>query len=104
MNAHQDGFVVNNRFTVGIKFADAAFALKVDDVSAPVQGRFGTVLVQTVKIEGATQRPYESVADTIKRRLAEDKARSAMGELRDKIEDERAAGDPAARSRAASSS
>jgi peptidyl-prolyl cis-trans isomerase D len=72
--------------------ADAAFALKGDEVSAPVAGRFGTVLVQAVKIEPAVQQPYESVADSIKRKIAEDKARGEIGNLRDKIEDERAAG------------
>jgi peptidyl-prolyl cis-trans isomerase D len=72
--------------------ADAAFALKADEVSAPVQGRFGTVLVQAVKIEPAVQKPYEAVADSIKRKIAEDKARTEIGDLRDKIEDERAAG------------
>jgi len=72
--------------------ADAAFALKVDEVSPPVQGRFGSVLVQAVKIEPAAQKPYEAVADGIKRKIAEEKARGQVGDLRDKIEDERAAG------------
>ena len=31
--------------------ADAAFSLKEGEVSAPVQGRFGTVLVRVLKIE-----------------------------------------------------
>ncbi len=34
--------------------AEAAFALKEGEVSAPVQGRFGTVLVQVLKIEPET--------------------------------------------------
>jgi peptidyl-prolyl cis-trans isomerase D len=61
-------------------------------VSPPVQGRFGSVLVQAVKIEPAAQKPYEAVADGIKRKIAEEKARGQVGDLRDKIEDERAAG------------
>lgn len=72
--------------------ADAAFALKADEVSAPVQGRFGSVLVQAIKIEPAAQKPYEAVADGIKRKIAEEKARGEVGDLRDKVEDERAAG------------
>ena len=42
--------------------ADAAFALKEGEVSAPVQGRFGTVLVQVLKIEPEQVRPFEEVA------------------------------------------
>ena len=42
--------------------ADAAFALKEDEVSAPVKGRFGTVLVRVVKIEPEQVRPFEEVA------------------------------------------
>lgn len=71
---------------------EAAFALKEGEVSAPVTGRFGTVLVQATKIEPATQRPYEEVATQIKQTLAETKAKADIGALRDKIEDERAGG------------
>lgn len=71
---------------------EAAFALKEGEVSAPVTGRFGTVLVQATKIEPATQRPYEEVATQIKQTLAETKAKADIGTLRDKIEDERAGG------------
>ena len=72
--------------------ADAAFALKSGEVSAPVKGRFGTVLVQVGKIEPGSQKTYEEVAPQIKRDIAESRARTAIGDLRDKFEDERAAG------------
>ncbi len=72
--------------------ADAAFALKEGETSAPVQGRFGTVIVQVKKIEPSSQRPYEDVAAEIKKIIAAARARSEIGALRDKIEDERAAG------------
>ena len=36
--------------------ADAAFALKAGEVSAPVKGRFGTVLLQVGKIEPGKQK------------------------------------------------
>jgi peptidyl-prolyl cis-trans isomerase D len=84
--------LVTKKDVIDPAVADAAFALKADEVSAPVAGRFGTVLVQAVKIEPAVQKPYESVADSIKRKIAEEKARGEIGNLRDKIEDERAAG------------
>jgi peptidyl-prolyl cis-trans isomerase D len=72
--------------------ADAAFALKPGEVSAQVMGTFGTVIVQVKKIEPATQRAYETVSADIKKTLAETRARAEIGTLRDKIEDERAAG------------
>ncbi|MGE0563865.1 MAG: peptidyl-prolyl cis-trans isomerase [Pseudolabrys sp.] len=85
------GFVTKKN-VIDPAVADAAFALKVDEVSAPVQGRFGQVLVQVTKIEPAEQKTYESVAESIKRRLAENNARNQISDLRNKIEDERAAG------------
>src|SRR5712691_5564823 len=55
--------------------ADAAFALKEGEVSAPVQGRFGTVLVQVLKIEPEQVRPVEAVAGEIKQELAAARAK-----------------------------
>jgi peptidyl-prolyl cis-trans isomerase D len=72
--------------------ADAAFTLKEGETSTAIQGRFGTVIVQVRKIEPAMQRPYETVADSIKKTLGEQRAKAEIGSLRDKIEDERAAG------------
>lgn len=72
--------------------ADAAFALKAGETSAPVQGRFGTVLVHVVKIEPEQARPFTSVASEIKREVALERARSELMSSHDKIEDERASG------------
>jgi len=72
--------------------ADAAFALKSGDVSAPVSGRFGTVLLQVGKIEPGNQKTFEEVAPQIKLEIAETRAKTEIGNLRDKFEDERAAG------------
>lgn len=72
--------------------ADAAFTLKEGEVSQPVKGQFGTVLVKAVKIEPATQQSYDQAAAKIKHTLALERARRQIGDLRDKIEDERAAG------------
>jgi peptidyl-prolyl cis-trans isomerase D len=72
--------------------ADAAFALKSGEVSAPIKGGFGTVLVHAGKIEPGSQKTYEEVASQIKREIAESRARTELNNLRDKIEDERAAG------------
>jgi peptidyl-prolyl cis-trans isomerase D len=72
--------------------ADAAFALKSGQTSAPVNGTFGTVLLQIGKIEPGTQKTYEAVAAQIKREAAEGKSKNEIASLRDKIEDERAGG------------
>jgi peptidyl-prolyl cis-trans isomerase D len=72
--------------------ADAAFALKQGEVSAPVQGRFGTVLVQVLKIEPEQVRPLEQVAGELKQELATARAKSEIFEVYNKIEDARAEG------------
>src|SRR6516162_7975616 len=72
--------------------ADAAFALKEGEVSAPVQGRFGTVLVQVLKIEPERVRSLEQVAGELKQELAAARAKSEIFDLYNKIEDARAEG------------
>jgi peptidyl-prolyl cis-trans isomerase D len=72
--------------------ADAAFALAPDEVSQPVQGRFGVALVKVGKIEPGVQPSYDSVAPAIKRDLAIERARASVQDLHDKMEDERGGG------------
>src|SRR5215468_285187 len=72
--------------------ADAAFALKEGEVSVPVQGRFGTVLVQVLKIEPEQVRSLEQVAGELKQELAAARAKSEIFDLYNKIEDARAEG------------
>jgi peptidyl-prolyl cis-trans isomerase D len=72
--------------------ADAAFSLKSGEISQPVTGQFGTVILTVGKIEAGTQKSFEDVAGQIKREIAESRAKAQVGDLRDKIEDERAAG------------
>ena len=72
--------------------ADAAFALKEGEVSAPVQGRFGTVLVQVLKIEPEQVRSLEEVAGEIKQELATARAKTEIFDVYNKIEDARAEG------------
>jgi peptidyl-prolyl cis-trans isomerase D len=72
--------------------ADAAFALKQDEVSAPIKGVFGTMLVHVAKIEPENIKPFEDVAPEIKQTMATDRARSELASRHDKIEDERAGG------------
>jgi peptidyl-prolyl cis-trans isomerase D len=72
--------------------ADAAFSLKPNEVSQPIKGAFGTVLVTVGKIEPGAQKSYEEVAPQIKQQIAVSRAKTQIDDLRDKIEDERAAG------------
>ncbi len=72
--------------------AKAAFALKSGEVSQPIKGNFGYVLVKVGKIDPGQQKSYEEVAPQIKKEIAEAQAREKIGSLRDKIEDERAGG------------
>jgi len=73
--------------------ADAAFALKEGEVSAPIKGRFGTALVRVAKIQPGATRTYEQVADEIKRDIALEQAKAQVSSLRDKLEDARAGGE-----------
>jgi peptidyl-prolyl cis-trans isomerase D len=70
----------------------AAFALKSGEISQPIKGQFGTVLVTVGKIEPGETQTYEQVATQIKNQIAITRARTQLGNLRDKIEDEKAAG------------
>jgi len=72
--------------------ADAAFSLPSGEVSQPVQGQFGIALVKIGKIEPGVEVSYESVAADLKKEIAADRARKMVGELRDKMEDERGGG------------
>lgn len=73
-------------------FADAAFALKEGEVSAPITGRFGTALLRVTRIEPAQVTPFAEVEAQIKQALALDRAKAEFGKRRDQIEDELAAG------------
>ena len=76
--------------------ADAAFALKEGEVSAPVQGRFGTVLLRVIKIEPEKVPTYEQAAEQLRTDLANEKSKSEVTAIYDKVEDERSLGKPLA--------
>ena len=64
-------------------------------MSAPVAGRFGTALVQVLKIEPEHARSYEEVAAELKKELAA-RAKADILSIYDKIEDARSEGKPLA--------
>lgn len=73
-------------------FAEAAFALKEGEVSAPTKGRFGTAMLRVNKIEPAQVTPFAEVEAQIKQAIALDRAKTDLGKRRDQVEDELAAG------------
>jgi len=72
--------------------ADSAFALKEGEVSAPVQGRFGAVIVTVPKVEPAAVKSFAEVTPQIRSDIAAERAKAEVRDLHDKIEDERASG------------
>ena len=72
--------------------ADAAFSLKEGEVSAPVNGKFGVVLVTVLKIEPEVVKPLDVVAPFIHNDLALERARTKVQDIHDQIEDARAGG------------
>ncbi|MCB1392366.1 peptidylprolyl isomerase [Nitrobacter sp.] len=72
--------------------AEAAFSLKTDDVSQPIQGKFGVALVKVSKIEPGNQPTYDSVATKLKHDIAVDRGRAEVNNLHNKMEDERGGG------------
>lgn len=84
--------LVTKRELLDAAIAEAAFALAAGGTSAPVAGRFGSVIVRVVKIEPGREPPFSEVEPLLRRELAGDRARRQMLELHDKIEDDRASG------------
>jgi peptidyl-prolyl cis-trans isomerase D len=72
--------------------AQAAFALKEGEVSAPVQGRFGALLVTVLRIEPEVTKPFAEVAGQLRNEIALERAKTQVQDLHDKIEDDRAGG------------
>lgn len=74
------------------KIAEAAFALKKDELSKPIEGQFGVVLLRVTDIAPGKQRTYEEVKDEIRDRLAQERSSRELQALHDKVESERSAG------------
>ena len=72
--------------------AEAAFALKDGEVSTPVKGRFGAVIVTVLKIEPEETKALADVTPQIRNDLGGERAKAQVQSLHNKIEDERAGG------------
>jgi peptidyl-prolyl cis-trans isomerase D len=72
--------------------ADAAFSLKEGEVSAPVQGKLGVVIVTVTKIIPEEAKTFADVAPQIRNEIALAQVKKAIQDIHDKIEDARAGG------------
>ena len=72
--------------------ADAAFSLKEGEVSAPVQGKFGVVIVTVSKIIPEDAKTFADVAPQIRNEIALARVKKTVQDIHDKIEDARAGG------------
>jgi peptidyl-prolyl cis-trans isomerase D len=72
--------------------AEAAFALKSGEVSAPIAGRFGIAIVKVDSIEPSKVRSFEEVAAELKRDIQNERAKNELTNVQEKIEDERLGG------------
>jgi peptidyl-prolyl cis-trans isomerase D len=74
------------------KIADAAFGLKVNEVSPVVQGAFGPVLLRVTAITPKAVKPLSAVSDEIRKDLALSDANRDLLDVHDAWEDARAGG------------
>jgi peptidyl-prolyl cis-trans isomerase D len=72
--------------------AEAAFALKKNEVSKPVQGTFASVVVRATEITPAAEKSYDQVKGELRDSLAKDKAVLEAQSVQDKIENARSRG------------
>lgn len=72
--------------------AGAAFSLKEGELSAPVQGQFGAVIVTVLKIEPEEKKTLADLAPQIRNDLALARAKTQVQDIHDKMEDARAGG------------
>lgn len=74
------------------KVADAAFALKKDEVSGVIDSTFGPVLLRVMDIVPGKQSTFEEVKEKVRDQLASEKATVLIQEKTDHVEEARNAG------------
>ena len=71
---------------IDAKIAEAAFAVKKNEPTKPVEGTFSVVIARSTEITPATQKTFEQVQVELKDTLAREKAAEELQGLVDKIE------------------
>ncbi len=73
--------------------ADAAFKLEANQISEPITGKFGSVvLLRVTSIEPGNTPTFEEAKADLETKLLKERASGAIFDLHDKIEDELASG------------
>jgi peptidyl-prolyl cis-trans isomerase D len=72
--------------------AEAVFGLEPGGVTAPVAGRFGTVIARVNKIEPGKQPTFDEIKEDLRKDVAQRRATGSIHDQHDKVEDERAGG------------
>ena len=75
------GFFTRNRMVK--EFADAAFALKKDEICTPVKTKFGYHIIQVVEIKEKSTRPLDEVRTTIENKITQEKKSQVFKEYID---------------------
>jgi peptidyl-prolyl cis-trans isomerase D len=76
------------------KIADAAFKLKLNELSRPVEGQYSVVLVRVTEIQGGKRRSFDDAKAEIREQLAGDRIGQEITALHEKVEAGRATGTP----------
>ncbi|MGB4866880.1 MAG: SurA N-terminal domain-containing protein, partial [Hyphomicrobium sp.] len=84
--------LVTKKALIDQKIADAAFALEKDKFSDVIEGRFATAILRVTQIEPGTTQTLAGVKNEVRDKLALEKAKQALQQKHDEIEDARSAG------------
>jgi peptidyl-prolyl cis-trans isomerase D len=84
--------VVTKSEMIDQKVATAAFALKKDEVSKPIEGQFSIVIVRATEVTPGVSKSFDDVKALVKDRLASERAGRELQTLHDSAESERLAG------------
>jgi len=76
------------------KIGDAAFKLKKNELSRPVEGQFSVVLLRVTDIETGKKRTFNEVKSEIRDRIAGERVGQQVQALHEKVEAGRAKGTP----------
>src|SRR5262249_30797794 len=76
------------------KIADAAFTLKKDELSRPVEGKFSVVLLRVTEIEPGKKRSFDDVKGEIRDAIAGERVGQQVQALHERVEAGRAKGVP----------
>jgi peptidyl-prolyl cis-trans isomerase D len=76
------------------KVANAAFSLKLNEVSGAIDGLYNSTIVRVTKIEPGNLKTFEQAQGDIKKTLAQQRAQQEINKLRDKVDDQIGSGTP----------